>query len=80
MMDKMSDASRLVEKLRAKDLVDRRICDKDRRNVDVFITGKGLNLLKKIDKQEKEFNKLTANLLDEEMDQLNDLLDKLRGN
>ncbi|RPI72757.1 MAG: MarR family transcriptional regulator [Ignavibacteriales bacterium] len=79
MMDKMSDASRLVEKLRKKGLVDRRICDKDRRNVDVLITEEGLLLLKNIDSHEKEFDKIMANLSSEEMDQLNDLLDKLRG-
>lgn len=79
MMDKMSDASRLVEKLRIKGLVERRICDKDRRNVDVLITEAGLKLLKEIDRKENEFDKLTANLTSEEMDQLNYLLDKLRG-
>jgi DNA-binding MarR family transcriptional regulator len=79
MMDKMSDASRLVEKLRAKGLVDRRICDKDRRNVDVLITEDGLKLLENIDEHETEFDKLTANLSNDEMDQLNNLLDKMRG-
>jgi DNA-binding MarR family transcriptional regulator len=79
MMDKMSDASRLVEKLRAKGLVDRRICDKDRRNVDVLITEDGLKLLENIDEHETEFDKLTANLSNDEMDQLNSLLDKMRG-
>jgi DNA-binding MarR family transcriptional regulator len=79
MMDKMSDASRLVEKLRAKGLVDRKICDKDRRNVDVLITEDGLKLLENIDEHETEFDKLTANLSNDEMDQLNNLLDKMRG-
>lgn len=79
MMDKMSDASRLVEKLRLKGLVDRKTCDKDRRNVDVLITEKGLTLLKDIDAHEKEFDKLISNLSFEEMDQLNFLLDKMRG-
>jgi DNA-binding MarR family transcriptional regulator len=79
MMDKMSDASRLVEKLRAKGLVDRRICDKDRRNVDVLITEDGLKLLENIDEHETEFDKLTANLSNDEMDQWNILLDKMRG-
>lgn len=78
MLDKMSDASRLVEKLRAKNLVDRRICDKDRRNVDVMITGKGLELLKIIDERENEGSDLLKNLSDEELDLLNNLLDKIR--
>jgi DNA-binding MarR family transcriptional regulator len=79
MLDKMSDASRLVEKLRVKELVDRRICDKDRRNVDVLITQKGLDLLLEIDEKEKEFEKLIDNLEVGEIKQLNNLLDKLRG-
>jgi DNA-binding MarR family transcriptional regulator len=79
MMDKMSDVSRLVEKLRFKGFVERKICDKDRRNVDVLITDNGLNLLKEIDKQEKEFDELTVNLSPEELEKLNELLDKLRG-
>jgi len=78
MLDKMSDASRLVEKLRTKNLVDRRICDKDRRNVDVMITGKGLELLKIIDERENEGSDLLKNFSDEELDLLNNLLDKIR--
>jgi len=79
MMDKMSDASRLVEKLRKKGLVERNVCSKDRRNVDVLITKEGLALLKKIDAKEKEFDKILSNLTSDEMDQLNYLLDKMRG-
>ncbi|HSH66062.1 MAG TPA: MarR family transcriptional regulator, partial [Bacteroidia bacterium] len=49
MLDKMSDVSRLVEKLRIKGLVERTTCSNDRRNVDVKITEKGLELLSKFD-------------------------------
>jgi DNA-binding MarR family transcriptional regulator len=49
MIDRMSNASRLVEKLRTKGFLDRRICEHDRRAVDILITEDGLNLLKKID-------------------------------
>src|SRR4030067_3175061 len=62
MLDKMSDASRLVEKLRSKGLVDRKINDKSRRNVDVLITQKGLDLLAEIDKKNSEFDQLIENL------------------
>ena len=79
MLDKMSDASRLVEKLRAKEMIDRNICPKDRRTVDVIITEKGLKLLEEIDKKEKDFNQLLSNLENREIDQLNVLLDKMRG-
>ena len=79
MLDKMSDASRLVEKLRSKGLVDRKINDKSRRNVDVLITQKGLDLLAEIDKKNSEFDQLIENLDTRETEQLNNLLDKLRG-
>lgn len=79
MLDKMSDASRIVEKLRMKGLIDRTICDNDRRNVDVFINKKGLNLLASLDKMNDENDKLMSNLSNDELLTLNDLLDKLRG-
>jgi len=80
MLDKMSDASRIVEKLRVKGLVDRDISPSDRRNCDVIINAKGLKLLEVIDNQEKFFDDFYSNLSDQEKKQLNDLLDKLRGN
>src|SRR4051812_45126251 len=49
MIDKSSNATRLVEKLRQKNLLKREICENNRRQVDIFITVKGLNLLKKVD-------------------------------
>ncbi len=79
MLDKMSDASRIVEKLRLKGFVDRNICSNDRRNVDVCITAKGLELLSQLDKYDDELDARLATLKKEEIIQLNDLLDKLRG-
>ena len=79
MLDKMSDASRIVEKLRIKGLVERNICSHDRRNVDVCITQKGLDLLAQIDLLDKEVDGRLSSLNEEEIKQLNDLLDKLRG-
>jgi DNA-binding MarR family transcriptional regulator len=78
MLDKMSDASRIVEKLRIKGLADRKVCPNDRRNVDVCITQKGLELLAKLDANEKELEEKMGNLCCEEIAQLNQLLDKLR--
>ena len=54
MLDKMSDASRIVEKLRMKNLVERHICEHDRRSCQVFITQKGMDLLTEIDKNEAQ--------------------------
>lgn len=79
MLNKMSNASRLVEKLKKKDLVRREECPTDRRQVDVIITEKGLELLKTLEKQVEEDNINLVRLTQEEAIQLNDLLDKLRG-
>jgi DNA-binding MarR family transcriptional regulator len=79
MLDKMSDASRIVEKLRIKGLVDRNICSGDRRNVDVCITDKGLELLSRVDMHDAEVDAKLSTLSEEEAKQLNELLDKLRG-
>lgn len=79
MLNKMSNASRLVEKLKMKGLVERNECPADRRQVDILITEKGLELLKTIQKQVEESNVQYINLTNDEAIQLNDLLDKLRG-
>ncbi|HWZ21422.1 MAG TPA: MarR family transcriptional regulator [Cytophagaceae bacterium] len=79
MLDKMCDASRMVERLKTKSLVERRVCEKDRRAVDIFITKKGLELLAKIDKDMPDQEKLMKNLNPAEIKQFNVLLDKLRG-
>lgn len=79
MLNKMSNASRLVEKLKQKGLVLREECPADRRQVDIMVTDKGLDLLNQLQeeilKQNKDLIKLDAG----EVDQLNFLLDKLRG-
>ena len=56
MLNKMSNASRLVEKLKQKEMVRRTECPKDRRQVDVVITEKGLDLLELLDKEVKQLN------------------------
>lgn len=79
MLDKMSNASRLVEKLRVKGLVERHICEQDRRAVDVLITQKGLDLLAEIDSMLDGWDETFKTLTPEEASNLNSLLDKLRG-
>jgi len=79
MLDKMSDASRIIEKLRIKGLVERHISANDRRHCDVYISAKGLKLLTDIDKEEKVIDDFFSNLNLSEQKHLNDLLDKLRG-
>lgn len=80
MLDKMSDVSRLVERLRKAELVDRKSCPSDRRAVDVIITQKGLELLEAIDAEIDELQEdITATLSEKEIQQLNKLLDKFLG-
>lgn len=79
MLDKSSNASRIVDKLLKKNLVARKICKKDRRSVDVLITDKGLDMLKQIDGFQEEWRKTFKTLNREEAKNLNNLLDKLRG-
>lgn len=79
MLDKMSNASRIVDKLVLKKLVERNVCPEDRRKADVVITEKGLTLLKKLDKTVDNWESQLCQINTKEAKQLNLLLDKLRG-
>ncbi len=79
MLNTMSNASRLVDKLKAKELVKRDECPENRRKVDVLITEKGLRLLELLEPQIATINKNAIHLEESELDLLNELLDKLRG-
>lgn len=80
MIHPMSNATRLVEKLRLKELVEREVCEKNRRMVEITITQKGLDLLKEIQPSiNKSEAEMAAHLTEKEATQLADLLDKLRG-
>ena len=79
MLDKMSNASRIVDRLVAKKLVLRNSCPEDRRRVDIIITDKGLRLLEKIEKDENKWDEKFKNLSLNETIELNNYLDKLRG-
>jgi len=79
MLDKMSNASRLVEKLRTKGYVERKTCNSDRRQVDVFITQKGLDLLDATQSAIDEVNYAhTSHLTQSEIKTLSELLEKMR--
>jgi DNA-binding MarR family transcriptional regulator len=79
MLDKMCDASRIVERLRLKNYLERNPCANDRRSVDIIISQKGLDLLESIDKDITSFFGIMHNLNSQEIKDLNFLLDKLRG-
>ncbi|MFL9482047.1 MarR family winged helix-turn-helix transcriptional regulator [Chitinophagaceae bacterium LWZ2-11] len=78
MLDKMSDTSRMVDRLIKKELVEKKPCSADKRLVDVTISTKGLELLATIDEKEEEFDSFLNNLTLEEAHTLNNLLDKMR--
>jgi DNA-binding MarR family transcriptional regulator len=80
MIDKMSNASRLVDKLNNKNLVERKSCPMDRRRVDVKITDFGLKTVNEASKAlEVGINHKMKNITELEAGQLSDLLDRLRG-
>jgi len=79
MLDKMSDASRIVVRLKKKGLITSQQGKGDRRSTEVVISKKGLTLLKKMDSSIEEFDNLFSNLTKSEANSLNNLLDKLRG-
>jgi DNA-binding MarR family transcriptional regulator len=81
MLDKTSNASRIVDKLEEKKLVTRTVCPGNRRAVDIRITDAGLALLHQVDESGlTNFRQLGPdNLSEDELKQLNYLLDKLRA-
>ena len=80
MLDKMSDASRIVENLRIKELVTRELNSKNRRKVDVRITQKGIDILNLIEEKESEtIDSFVSKISKEESELLNILLYKVRS-
>lgn len=78
MLDKMSDTSRIVDRLLKKDFVLKQTCPSDKRLVDVLISEGGLQKLKAIDAKEHVIEDSMQNLNPEEAELLSDLLDKMR--
>lgn len=78
MLDKMSNASRLVETLRKKNLIIRNLCPNDRRQVEIKITELGLQTLAQIDQQHGNFDGYFEHISEGEAQKINDLLDQIR--
>jgi MarR family transcriptional regulator, 2-MHQ and catechol-resistance regulon repressor len=78
MLDKMSDTSRIVDRLVVKGLVDKKPCASDKRLVDISITEKGRILLERLDMKNDEMDALIDGLQDDEIKMLNTMLDKIR--
>ena len=79
MLAKTSNTTRLVDKLLLKDYVTRNVCPDNRRKIEVSITQKGLDVLKELDPKVDEHERLFAsNISPEELELLNQLLEKYR--
>lgn len=77
MISKMSNTTRLVDKLILKKFVDRVVCPSNRRKVEISITSEGKKALKKMDSSMKKAEEsILKNLSEKEMEQLNKLFNK----
>jgi DNA-binding MarR family transcriptional regulator len=79
MIDKNSNATRLVEKLRLKGLVKREVCENNRRQVDIIITNKGMDLLAVIDKETDSWHESFKIITESKAKSINDLFDQIRS-
>jgi DNA-binding MarR family transcriptional regulator len=78
MLDKMSDTSRIVDRLIVKGLVEKTACVKDKRLVDITVTKKGLQLLEKLDALNESIDSILKGVSEKEATTMNQILDKLR--
>jgi DNA-binding MarR family transcriptional regulator len=79
MLDKMSDTSRLIDRLVLKGLAEKKMSMIDKRLVDISITQKGMEILETIDEHNEKIDKITENLSTEELQLLNRFLDNLHN-
>lgn len=80
MLEKMSDTSRIVDRLITKGVVKKITCKNDRRLVDVIITDKGRKMLERLDAKQDEIDAVLGKLSEKDANVLSDLLDKIRDN
>ncbi len=78
MLDKMSDTSRIVDRLIAKELVIKNTCEKDKRLVDITLSPKGLNLIDQLDQFNDRIDALLKGINESEAQMMNQILDKIR--
>ena len=79
MLDKMSDTSRIVDRLIAKELVEKTACIKDKRLVDITLSKKGIQLVEKLDQFNDQIDGILKGINEKEAASLNQILDKLRA-
>ncbi len=78
MLDKMSDTSRIVDRLIAKELVIKSTCEKDKRLVDITLSPKGLELIDQLDQFNDRIDALLKGINETEANTMNQILDKIR--
>ena len=78
MLDKMSDTSRIVDRLVAKELVEKNTCPTDKRLVDVVLSKKGFVILEKLDQLNHHLDALMKGISEKDAITMNQLLDQLR--
>ena len=79
MINNMSNTTRLVDKLILKGFVKRNPCKQNRRKIEIYITAEGLDILKVLDSiVDQTEQSITSNLSQTELEQLNQLLLKLK--
>jgi DNA-binding MarR family transcriptional regulator len=78
MLDKMSDTSRIVDRLIAKGLVEKSACIKDKRLVDIVLSKKGFQLLEKLDHLNDQIDSILKGVNEKEAIAVNQILDKIR--
>ncbi len=80
MLDKMSDTSRIVDRLVKKELVKKGTCKADKRLVDINITENGLDLLSRLDENSQDLDNHLNGISEEDAETLSTILDKIRDN
>lgn len=78
MLDKMSDTSRVLDNLVKKKLAHREACPQDRRQINIQITEKGVQVLKQLDVIDVVIKEVFASVSDKRIEQLNSTLDQIR--
>jgi DNA-binding MarR family transcriptional regulator len=78
MLDKMSDTSRIVDRLIAKELVVKNTCEKDKRLVDITLSPKGISLVDQLDQYNERIDALLKGINESEAQMMNQILDIIR--
>jgi len=78
MMDKMSNTSRLIDKMLTKNLLKREICPNNRRQIEIVLTDNGLKVCNDVSKKVNNIRKENINITEDEAKELNRILDKIR--